>query len=137
VDAVREAYQRAGLDARVEPFLYDMHREMHAADLVVCRSGATTLAELAACGKPAILVPLPTATDDHQRANAAAVVASGAAIAVEQSVLAGAGLAAEIVALVGDAPRLAQMAEAASRLAKPDAARSIAARVLELSGVRA
>jgi hypothetical protein len=72
-DMVREAYGRAGLDARVEPFLDAMDREMAAADLVVSRAGATTLAELTAAGRPAVLVPLPTATDDHQRKNAEAL----------------------------------------------------------------
>src|SRR3970282_2082574 len=67
LEVVRDGYRRAGLEARVEPFLFAMDREMKAADLVVCRSGATTLAELAALGKPPLLVPLPTATADHQR----------------------------------------------------------------------
>jgi len=62
---VREGYREAGLEARVEPYLDEMDREMAWADLVVCRAGATTLAELAAAGRAAILVPLPTATDDH------------------------------------------------------------------------
>ena len=76
---VREGYRRAGLEARVEPFLFEMDREMKAADLVVARAGATTLAEITAAGKPAILVPLPTATDDHQRMNAAVLAQAGAA----------------------------------------------------------
>jgi UDP-N-acetylglucosamine--N-acetylmuramyl-(pentapeptide) pyrophosphoryl-undecaprenol N-acetylglucosamine transferase len=67
LEMVRDAYRRAGLDARVEPFLYEMDREMSDADLVICRAGATTLAEITAAGRAAILVPLPTATDDHQR----------------------------------------------------------------------
>ena len=64
-----------GLEARVEPFLFAMDREMKQADVVVCRAGATTIAELTAAGRPAILVPLPTATDDHQRKNAEVLVA--------------------------------------------------------------
>ena len=68
---VREGYERAGLVARVEPFLYEMDREVSDADLVVCRAGASTLAEITAAGRAAVLVPLPTATDDHQRKNAA------------------------------------------------------------------
>src|SRR6185503_8340052 len=80
---VREAYAAAGLASRVEPFLYEMDREMRAADVIVCRSGATTLAELTAAGRPAILIPLPTATDDHQRRNADALVRQGAARVID------------------------------------------------------
>ena len=76
---VRAAYRQAGLPADVEPFLYDMGRQLGQADLIVCRAGATTLAEITAAGKPAILIPLPTATDDHQRKNAEALAAAGAA----------------------------------------------------------
>ncbi|MFM8535163.1 MAG: UDP-N-acetylglucosamine--N-acetylmuramyl-(pentapeptide) pyrophosphoryl-undecaprenol N-acetylglucosamine transferase, partial [Acidimicrobiia bacterium] len=70
LDLVRTAYQRAGLEARVEAFIFEIDREMKSADLVICRAGATTLAELAASETPAILVPLPNSTDDHQRKNA-------------------------------------------------------------------
>ena len=84
LEIVRDGYRRAGLEARVEPFLFAMDREMTAADVVVCRAGATTVAELAACGRASILVPLPTATDDHQRRNAQALVRQGAALLVEQ-----------------------------------------------------
>jgi UDP-N-acetylglucosamine--N-acetylmuramyl-(pentapeptide) pyrophosphoryl-undecaprenol N-acetylglucosamine transferase len=130
---VREAYQRAGLDARVEPFLYEMDREMKAADLVVCRAGATTLAELAASGKPSILVPLPTATDDHQRRNAVALVNHGAAVMVVERELSGDRIAVEILGLARDAARRSQIGDAARRLARPDAARVIAERVVSLA----
>ena len=70
---VRAAYRQAGLQADVEPFLYDMGRQLGQADVIVCRAGATTLAEITAAGKAAILIPLPTATDDHQRKNAEAL----------------------------------------------------------------
>ena len=79
LDLVKDGYRRAGVTARVEPFLFDMAREMKLADLVVCRSGATTIAELTASGRPAIFIPLPTAADDHQRVNAEVLVAAGAA----------------------------------------------------------
>jgi UDP-N-acetylglucosamine--N-acetylmuramyl-(pentapeptide) pyrophosphoryl-undecaprenol N-acetylglucosamine transferase len=137
VQLVRDAYQAAGLTARVEPFLFQMDREMRAADLVVCRSGATTLAELMASGKPSILVPLPTATDDHQRKNALALVTRGAARMVEQRDLTGERLAAEIQALAGDTAARAGIAASASRMARPDAARVIVDRIVELGARRA
>jgi UDP-N-acetylglucosamine--N-acetylmuramyl-(pentapeptide) pyrophosphoryl-undecaprenol N-acetylglucosamine transferase len=129
---VRDAYRRANLEARVEPFLYAMDREMTAADLVICRAGATTLAELMAAGRPSVLVPLPTAADDHQRKNAEMMAESGAAELIEQSQMTGERLAGRIAALAADGPRLRAMAEAARRLAKPDAARAIVQQALEL-----
>jgi UDP-N-acetylglucosamine--N-acetylmuramyl-(pentapeptide) pyrophosphoryl-undecaprenol N-acetylglucosamine transferase len=130
---VHDGYRRAGLEARVEPFLYAMDREMTAADLVISRAGATTLAELAAAGRPAILVPLPTATDDHQRKNAEATARAGAAEVIDQRELTGARLATRILALAVDAPRRAAMAAAARRLARPDAAQVIVDRAFELT----
>ena len=135
LEVVRDGYRRAGLEARVEPFLFAMDREMKAADLIVCRAGATTLAELTAAGRAAILVPLPTAADDHQRKNAVALVRQGAAHMVEQRELSGDRLAAEIVALAADAERRRQVGAAARRLARPDAARVIVDRVLALADV--
>jgi len=134
VELVREGYRRAGLEARVEPFLYGMDREMKAADIVVCRSGATTLAELTAARRPSILVPFPAATDDHQRKNAEALVKQGAARMIEQRELTGDRLAAEILELAADAEQRRRMAAAAGRLARPDAARVIVDKVLELAG---
>jgi UDP-N-acetylglucosamine--N-acetylmuramyl-(pentapeptide) pyrophosphoryl-undecaprenol N-acetylglucosamine transferase len=133
LEMVRDGYRRAGLQARVEPFLYAIDREMKAADLVVCRAGATTLAELTAAGRPSILIPLPTATDDHQRKNAAALVVKGAARMIEQRSLTGELLVSEIVALAGNAPERTAMSAAARRMAKPDAAKVIVDRVLELA----
>jgi UDP-N-acetylglucosamine--N-acetylmuramyl-(pentapeptide) pyrophosphoryl-undecaprenol N-acetylglucosamine transferase len=120
--------------ARVEPFLYSMDREMKTADLVVCRAGATTLAELTAAGRPAILVPLPTATDDHQRKNAEALVSAGAARMLEQRELTGDRLAADLLELAGDQELRRRMSGAARRLARPDAARIIVDRVIALAG---
>jgi UDP-N-acetylglucosamine--N-acetylmuramyl-(pentapeptide) pyrophosphoryl-undecaprenol N-acetylglucosamine transferase len=134
LEMVRDGYRRAGLEARVEPFLFAMDREMSAADLVVCRAGATTLAELTAAGRPSLLVPLPTATDDHQRKNAQALVEHGAALMIEQRELTGERLAAEIVALAADTARRQRMRGAARTLARPDAARVIVDKVLELAG---
>jgi UDP-N-acetylglucosamine--N-acetylmuramyl-(pentapeptide) pyrophosphoryl-undecaprenol N-acetylglucosamine transferase len=132
LELVRNGYQRAGLEARVEPFLFAMDREINAADLVVCRAGATTIAELTAAGRPSVLVPLPTAADDHQRKNAEVLAAAGAAEVVEQKNLTGALLAERISELTADARQLGAMAAAARRLARPDAARVIADMALAL-----
>jgi UDP-N-acetylglucosamine--N-acetylmuramyl-(pentapeptide) pyrophosphoryl-undecaprenol N-acetylglucosamine transferase len=133
LDMVRSAYQRAGLDARVEPFLFAMDQEMKSADVVVSRAGSTTLAELAATGRASILVPLPTATDDHQRKNALAVAAQGGARIVEQRDLHGDRVAAEVLALAGDPVLRRSMEQAAKELARPDAARVIVDEVLALA----
>jgi UDP-N-acetylglucosamine--N-acetylmuramyl-(pentapeptide) pyrophosphoryl-undecaprenol N-acetylglucosamine transferase len=134
VEMVRTAYRQAGLSADVEPFLYDMGRQLGQADVVVCRAGATTLAEIAAAGRAAILIPLPTATDDHQRSNAEAVAAVGAAEVVLQADIAGGVLADRILALARDRDRRQRMALAVRRLARPHAARVIVDRALELVG---
>jgi UDP-N-acetylglucosamine--N-acetylmuramyl-(pentapeptide) pyrophosphoryl-undecaprenol N-acetylglucosamine transferase len=133
LEMVREGYRRHGIRARVEPFLFEMHREMKAADLVICRAGATTLAELTAAGRPSILVPLPTATDDHQRKNAQAMVSAGAALMIEQRELTGERLAGAIRTAAADAAALERMSAAARRLARPDAARVIADRIVEMA----
>jgi UDP-N-acetylglucosamine--N-acetylmuramyl-(pentapeptide) pyrophosphoryl-undecaprenol N-acetylglucosamine transferase len=132
LERVRDGYRRAGLEARVEPFLFAMDREMKAADLVICRAGATTLAELTASARPSVLVPLPTAADDHQRKNAEVLAAAGAAELLEQSRLSGDLLADRILALANDSGRREAMSRAALRLARPDAARAIVDRALEL-----
>ena len=133
LELVRDGYRRAGLEARVESFLFTMDREMTAADLIVCRAGATTIAELTAAGRPAVFVPLPTAADDHQRRNAEVLVAAGAAEVIEQKDLTGERLAERILGLAGDDSRRAAMSEAARRMARPDAARVIADKVFELA----
>jgi UDP-N-acetylglucosamine--N-acetylmuramyl-(pentapeptide) pyrophosphoryl-undecaprenol N-acetylglucosamine transferase len=133
LEVVRQAYREAGLRARVEPFLDHMDREMAEADLVVCRAGATTLAELTAAGRPALLVPLPTATDDHQRRNAAALVRAGAAEVLEQRDMTGATLATSVQRLLADPARRAQLAAAAHQLARPDAAQVIVDRIVALA----
>jgi UDP-N-acetylglucosamine--N-acetylmuramyl-(pentapeptide) pyrophosphoryl-undecaprenol N-acetylglucosamine transferase len=134
VEMVRAAYGKAGLAAEVRPFLDDMGRQLGRADFVVCRAGATTLAEITAAGKAAILIPLPTATDDHQRRNAEVLVAGGAADLLLQRDLNGRVLAEQILALAGDRVRRDRMAAAARSLARPDAARVIVDRALELVG---
>jgi UDP-N-acetylglucosamine--N-acetylmuramyl-(pentapeptide) pyrophosphoryl-undecaprenol N-acetylglucosamine transferase len=136
VELVRDAYRNAGVEARVEAFMYEMDREMTAADLVICRAGATTLSELAAAGRAAILVPLPTATDDHQRKNADVIARVGAAEVIDERDLTGVRLADSILALVSDGDRRMRMAAAMRAMAAPDAARRIADRVFELAGKR-
>ncbi|HEY2433675.1 MAG TPA: undecaprenyldiphospho-muramoylpentapeptide beta-N-acetylglucosaminyltransferase [Vicinamibacterales bacterium] len=132
VELVRNAYRDAGLPARVEPFLYAMHREMTEADVIVARAGATTIAELTAAGRAAILVPLPTATDDHQKKNAEVLARAGAAEVIEQQDLTGPGLAERLLALTHDPEGRARIAAAARRFARPDAARTIVDRALAL-----
>jgi UDP-N-acetylglucosamine--N-acetylmuramyl-(pentapeptide) pyrophosphoryl-undecaprenol N-acetylglucosamine transferase len=133
LERVREAYRAAGLDARVEAFLFEMDREVKAADLVVCRAGATTIAELTAAGRPAVLIPLPTAADDHQRKNAEVLAKAGAAELLPQAGLTGEVLASRVLALAGDEARREEMARAARTFARPDAAKVIVDKVLELA----
>ena len=133
VDRVREGYRRAGVEARVEAFLYEMDREMTAADIVICRAGATTLSELAAAGRAAILVPLPTSTDDHQRKNAEVVGRSGGAVVIQERDLTGEKLADAVLAIASNPERRGRMAAAARTLARPDAAARIADKVWELA----
>jgi UDP-N-acetylglucosamine--N-acetylmuramyl-(pentapeptide) pyrophosphoryl-undecaprenol N-acetylglucosamine transferase len=137
LDLVRTAYARAGVEARVEAFIYEIDGAMKSADLVICRAGATTLAELAASATPSILVPLPSSSDDHQRKNAEVVAAAGAAVLMEQRGLTGESLATSIAALAGDAERLRRMSTAARAMARPDAAARIADRVEQLGQRRA
>lgn len=133
VELVRRAYAEAELAAEVEPFLYDMCARLQTADLVVCRAGATTLAELTAAGRPAILIPLPTATDDHQRKNAEALAGRGAAHVLLQVDATGHRLADAIRGLATDPARRTRMATAARALARVDAARVIVDRALALA----
>jgi UDP-N-acetylglucosamine--N-acetylmuramyl-(pentapeptide) pyrophosphoryl-undecaprenol N-acetylglucosamine transferase len=132
LEMVRAAYTRAGLEADVRPFFYDMGRRLREADLVVCRAGATTLAEVAAAGKPSLLIPFPHATDDHQRRNAEALTSAGGAVMLLQENLTGPVLANRILDLTGDRAARERMSAAARRLARPDAARVIVDRALEL-----
>jgi UDP-N-acetylglucosamine--N-acetylmuramyl-(pentapeptide) pyrophosphoryl-undecaprenol N-acetylglucosamine transferase len=134
LEMVRAAYRDAGLQADVEPFLYDMERQLGRADLIVCRAGATTLAEIAAAGRAAILIPFPAATDDHQRKNAEAMAAAGAADVLLQRDMTGAVLAHRIFGLARDRAARARMAQAARGLARPDAAKVIVDRAMELIG---
>jgi UDP-N-acetylglucosamine--N-acetylmuramyl-(pentapeptide) pyrophosphoryl-undecaprenol N-acetylglucosamine transferase len=133
----KSAFDKSGMGeaAEVFKFIEDMPMAFARADLVVCRSGASTVAEITAAGKPAIFVPFPRAADDHQRVNAEALARVGAAVVVEESKLEGVWLAETIAALLGDPSRLAQMSEAARRLAHPHAARDIAALAARVAGI--
>ena len=132
-DMVREAFERSGVQGRVELFIDAMDREMKAAAFVVSRAGATTLAEVTAAGRPSILIPLPTATDDHQRHNALALQEAGAAEVIEQAGLNGARLAERVVAMARDRTRRARMSAAARQLAKPRAAEEIVDALLSMA----
>lgn len=136
LDLVRAAYDRAGLAARVEAFIVEIDRAMKAADLVVCRAGATTLAELAAAGRPAVLVPLAAAADDHQRKNAEVFARAGAAEVLLERDLTGDRIAEAIERLIGAAERRTRMAAAARTLARRDAAARIADKVEALARAR-
>lgn len=124
---VTAAYRAAGVEAEVSAFIDDMAGAYGRADLIVSRAGASTLAEVAAVGKPAILVPYPVAADDHQRKNAEVLVARGAAVMILDRDLSGASLAAQIRGLAFDGPRRAAMAAAVGGLAIPDAAQRVLA----------
>jgi UDP-N-acetylglucosamine--N-acetylmuramyl-(pentapeptide) pyrophosphoryl-undecaprenol N-acetylglucosamine transferase len=130
----RAAYLRADAATELYPFIEDMPQAFARADLLLCRSGASTVAEITAAGKPAICVPFPKAADDHQRRNAEALVAAGAAVMVPESELTPARLVETIIALLRDRQRLAAMGAAARALAHPDAAREIAAMAARLAG---
>jgi UDP-N-acetylglucosamine--N-acetylmuramyl-(pentapeptide) pyrophosphoryl-undecaprenol N-acetylglucosamine transferase len=130
---VQAAYRDAGLDATVAPFFYDMDRQLAGADVIVCRAGATTLAEIAAAGRAAILIPLPTAADDHQRRNAEALAAAGAAEVLIERDATGPALAKRILGLAADGRRRAELGRAIRTFARPDAAAVIADRVEALA----
>src|ERR1700674_1586516 len=129
------AYRGLGESAEVFKFIEDMPGAFARADLLVCRSGASTVAEITAAGKPAIFVPFPRAADDHQRVNAEALAQSGAAVVVEESKLEGVWLAETIATLLGDQRRLELMSAAARELSHPDAARDIAAMAARVAGI--
>ena len=136
--ATEEAYRASGADPsrwQVQPFLDDMPAQFARAHLVMSRSGASTVAELAAAGKPALLVPFAAATDEHQRRNAEAMVEAGAAVMLEEKDLEiPEHLLAALTGLLNDPARLAAMGAAARTQAHPGAAERIADRLAELAG---
>jgi UDP-N-acetylglucosamine--N-acetylmuramyl-(pentapeptide) pyrophosphoryl-undecaprenol N-acetylglucosamine transferase len=146
-DSVLAAYQKFGVTAEspistlgasafgeVHKFIDDMPATFARADLLVCRSGASTVGEITAAGKPAIFIPFPRAADDHQNVNARALERAGAAVVVEESNLEAPYLVDTIVALLNDPIRLSSMSAAAKSLAHPKAVEEIAAIVRSLAG---
>jgi UDP-N-acetylglucosamine--N-acetylmuramyl-(pentapeptide) pyrophosphoryl-undecaprenol N-acetylglucosamine transferase len=135
IEQVRNAYTAAGIEAQVEPFIEDMAAAYAWADLVICRSGALTVAELAVVGVAAILVPFPHATDDHQTGNARFLADAGAAVLLPQDTLTPARLTGILADFSGQRAVLLEMAERARALAMPDAARRVAELCLQAAGI--
>jgi UDP-N-acetylglucosamine--N-acetylmuramyl-(pentapeptide) pyrophosphoryl-undecaprenol N-acetylglucosamine transferase len=129
-EALRDDFAKTGLEGKVLPFISDMPAAFAAADLVVCRSGAGAVSELAAAGKPAVLTPFPFAADDHQTRNAEAIERAGAARLVPDREMTGERLFSVVNELAGQPETLARMSENARKLARPGAA-ARAADVLE------
>jgi UDP-N-acetylglucosamine--N-acetylmuramyl-(pentapeptide) pyrophosphoryl-undecaprenol N-acetylglucosamine transferase len=126
LEAVTQGWAGKGFDVEVKEFIDDMAQAYLSSDLVLCRAGATTLAELTVCKKASILVPFPFATDDHQAVNARALVDAGAALMFREGELTGERLAQAILELKADPAKLTRMEKAASSLSHPEAAREIA-----------
>jgi UDP-N-acetylglucosamine--N-acetylmuramyl-(pentapeptide) pyrophosphoryl-undecaprenol N-acetylglucosamine transferase len=135
LDAVRANYARLGVAAEVASFFVDLPARIAASHLVVSRSGASTVAELSAIGRPAILVPLPHALDQDQFANAGIIEAAGGAIRIEQRDFTAERLAREITALSNDPARLAKMAQGAKSCGTTDAAERLADLVIKVAGI--
>ena len=131
---VKEAYHRAGVPAEVVPFLYDMPAAISAADVVVARAGAMTVAELTTCGKPAILIPLPNAIYDHQAKNAKVMEDAGAAVVIPQSQLSGAKLTEVLAGVLDDPEKMRAMRTASLGLRRMDAAEAIVRECYALIG---
>jgi len=134
VARVREGYQSRGFQAQVTNFIDNMSAAYGAADLVICRAGATTIAEVTACGKGCIFIPYPYAADDHQRKNAESLVKRGAGLMILEEDLTGAHLAAEVLRLMEHPEKLAEMERNARSLAQLDAAQAIVATMVQKAG---
>ena len=135
IEALRQGYAAAGVEGELVPFIDDMASRYAAADLVVCRAGAMTIAELCAAGLASVLVPFPFAVDDHQSANARFLSVRGAAILLPQKDLTAGGLAQLLRTI--DRETIFKMARAARSLGKPDAARTVASQCMALAGMGA
>ncbi|HYV46257.1 MAG TPA: undecaprenyldiphospho-muramoylpentapeptide beta-N-acetylglucosaminyltransferase [Myxococcaceae bacterium] len=126
LESVKQGYAARGFDAEVVEFIDDMSSAYATADLVVCRAGATTVAELTVCKKAAILIPYPYATDNHQEVNARSLVDAGAALMFRESELTGQILATNIRGLKASPDRLRRMEKQAGLLGRPEAAKELA-----------
>ena len=131
LQALEQNYRSAGVQGELVAFIDDMARRYAEADLVICRAGAVTVAELSAAGLASVLVPFPHAVDDHQTANARFLADQGAAVLLPQTELTPEKLASLLGSL--DRPRLLEMARKARALGKPDAARVVAQRCMEMA----
>jgi UDP-N-acetylglucosamine--N-acetylmuramyl-(pentapeptide) pyrophosphoryl-undecaprenol N-acetylglucosamine transferase len=136
LNRTRAAYAEAGVPAELSPFFPDVAGRLATAHLVVARAGASTVAELACAGRPAVLVPLPHAIDDHQTANARALEEAGAAWVVPQPGFTPAMLSQRLAALLPDPAGLARAAASAARLGRPQAAQTLADHLLSLVRAR-
>jgi UDP-N-acetylglucosamine--N-acetylmuramyl-(pentapeptide) pyrophosphoryl-undecaprenol N-acetylglucosamine transferase len=126
IEAVRAGYAGSGFEVEVREFIDDMSRAYAEADLVLCRAGATTLAELTVCKKAAVLIPFPFAADNHQEINARSLSEAGAAVMIRESELTPESLAATVRDLCANPERLRKMEKAAGLLGRPEAAKEIA-----------
>lgn len=134
-ESIRAGFQASGLEGNVSEFIADMPSAFAQADLIICRSGAGAVAELAAAGKAAVLIPFPFAADDHQLKNAEAFEAAGAAKLYRDKEWTGRKLFETVMAFLGRPDELAEMGRRARQLAKPGAARRAAEILLEEAGV--
>ncbi len=139
LDATRTLYRKFALDAVVEPFLEDMPTTLAATDLAITRAGGSTLAELAAAGVPAVLVPYPQAADDHQAVNARHYASGGGCVTIDQRKLAGRlddELAEKLCFLLANDDLRGRMSAAMRKLARPRAAEDVAELVWSLASSR-
>lgn len=127
-----QAYASAGITADVKAFFTRVAEQYHEADLIICRAGATTVAEITAIGRAAIFIPFPHAADDHQTSNAQALVTAGAAEMIHEKDLTGKLLAQKIIVYVRNRENLSQMADKALTLGRPDAALTIVSDIYKL-----
>ena len=131
LDSLRAAYAAGGVEAKTLTFIDDMAAAYAEADLVICRAGATTVAEIAAAGVASLLVPFPHAVDDHQTSNARFLSDAGAGVLLKQRDLSAERLAGLIIGF--DRERLCEMAKRARSLGKPSAAEAVAKACMELA----
>lgn len=134
-DQAKDSYQKFNVDARVEPFIEDMAQVYSWADLIICRSGAMTVFEIAAVGVASVLIPYPYAVDDHQTSNARYLADAGAALLIQQSEISSDWLCETITQLTQQRDRLLKMAKIARSCAKPNAANDVAQLCMSAGGV--